>query len=64
MLHQAGKIDLEEAARNADSPNNLRVKVNLNSTEPVERKSSANLSLIEKEENSEDEETMAAEGQQ
>jgi twitching motility protein PilU len=63
-LIQAGKIDIEEAARNADSPNNLRVKVNLNSTEPVERKSSASLSLIEKEENSEDEEAMAAEGQQ
>ena len=63
-LIQAGKIDIEEAARNADSPNNLRVKVNLNSTEPVVRKSSANLSLIEKEENSEDEEAMAAEGQQ
>ena len=63
-LYQAGKIDIEEAARNADSPNNLRVKVNLNSTAPVEQKSSANLSLIEKEENSEDEEAMAAEGQQ
>jgi twitching motility protein PilU len=48
-LYQAGKIDLEEAARNADSPNNLRVKVNLNSTAPVERKTSANLSLMEDE---------------
>ena len=60
-LYQAGKIDIEEAARNADSPNNLRVKVNLNSTAPVEQKSSANLSLIEKEEHKEDaEETPAA----
>jgi twitching motility protein PilU len=62
-LYQAGKIDLEEAARNADSPNNLRVKINLNSTAPVERKSSGNLSLMEKEEHSEDEEAMVAEGQ-
>jgi twitching motility protein PilU len=62
-LYQAGKIDLEEAERNADSPNNLRVKINLNSTAPVERKSSGNLSLMEKEEHSEDEEAMVAEGQ-
>jgi twitching motility protein PilU len=28
-LYQAGRIDLEEAAKNADSPNNLRVRANL-----------------------------------
>ena len=59
-LYQAGKIDIEEAARNADSPNNLRVKVNLNSTAPVEQKSSANLSLLEKEEIEEDAEEAPA----
>ncbi len=30
-LYMAGKIDLEEALRNADSPNNLRLKINLSS---------------------------------
>ncbi len=30
-LHKAGRIDLKEALRNADSPNNLRLKVNLES---------------------------------
>ena len=54
-LYQAGMIDLEEAARNADSPNNLRVKVNLNSNTPAEREASINLSLMEDKENGEDE---------
>ena len=53
-LYQAGKIGLEEAERNADSPNNLRVKINLNSNAPVERKSSTNLSLMEEKDNEED----------
>jgi len=55
-LYQAGKIGLEEAERNADSPNNLRVKINLNSNAPVERKSSTNLSLMEEKDNEEDDE--------
>jgi twitching motility protein PilU len=53
-LYEAGSIDLEEAARNADSPNNLRVKVNLNNNTPAERESSINLSLMEDKENEED----------
>ena len=52
-LIQAGKIDLDEAARNADSPNNLRVKVNLNSNTPAKRESGGNLSLMKKEEREE-----------
>jgi twitching motility protein PilU len=60
-LYQAGKIDLEEAVRNADSPNNLRVKVNLNGVAPpVERKTSGGLSLVEKEGNEEDAEQVPA----
>ncbi len=53
-LYEAGSIDLEEAARNADSPNNLRVKVNLNNNTPAEREASINLSLMEDKENEED----------
>ena len=29
QLYRAGRIDMEEALRNADSPNNLRLKINL-----------------------------------
>jgi len=54
-LYQTGMIDLEEAARNADSPNNLRVKVNLSSTAPDEREPNADLSLIEEAENGDNE---------
>lgn len=55
-LYRAGIIDLEEAARNADSPNNLRVKANLNDTTAAERESSIDLSLLEEEEIEEDDE--------
>jgi len=59
-LFQAGKIDLDEAARNADSPNNLRVRVNLDSNTPAERESKVDLSLMEKEEHEEEAEQAPA----
>ena len=54
-LVEAGRISTDEALKNADSPNNLRLTLSLN-TDKVERKTpAANLSLIEKEEHKDDE---------
>jgi twitching motility protein PilU len=54
-LVEAGKISTDEALKNADSPNNLRLTLSLN-TDKVEKKAAAvNLSLMEKEEPKDDE---------
>jgi twitching motility protein PilU len=48
-LVESGRISAEEALKNADSPNNLRLSLSLN-TDKVEKKAApASLSLIEKE---------------
>jgi twitching motility protein PilU len=49
-LYQAGKIDLEEAAKNADSPNNLRVRANLEENQGKPAAGGSSLSLMEKKE--------------
>jgi twitching motility protein PilU len=54
-LVEAGKITLDEAVRNADSPNNLRLKLSLDGKAEEKKKSPASLSLIEKEEDKEEE---------
>ncbi len=63
-LVEAGKISMEEAMKNADSPNNLRLKLSLN-TDKVEKKSDpASLSLIDKEEDKDaEDEDLAAPAQ-
>ena len=49
-LYQAGRIDLEEAAKNADSPNNLRVRANLEENQGKPAAGGSSLSLmVEKE---------------
>ncbi len=54
-LVEAGRISLDEALKNADSPNNLRLSLTLNNSDAVEKKESANLSLMSTaEENDED----------
>ena len=54
-LVEAGRISADEALKNADSPNNLRLTLSLN-TDKVEKKTpAANLSLIDKEEHKDDE---------
>jgi len=54
-LVEAGRISADEALKNADSPNNLRLSLSLN-TDKVEKKVAAvNLSLLEKEEPKDDE---------
>lgn len=40
-LHMAGRISLEEALRNADSPNNLRLRINLSQEQKASGESTA-----------------------
>ncbi|MDH3979597.1 MAG: PilT/PilU family type 4a pilus ATPase [Gammaproteobacteria bacterium] len=54
-LVEAGKISPDEALKNADSPNNLRLKLSLDGKAGEGEKISGSLSLIEKEENEEEE---------
>ena len=58
-LVEAGKISLDEALKNADSPNNLRLKLSLDGKTGEGKKISGSLSLIEKEENEEEEDDDA-----
>ena len=59
-LVEAGRISIDEALKNADSPNNLRLTLSLN-TDKVEKKApAASLSLIEKEEHTDDEDDELA----
>jgi twitching motility protein PilU len=58
-LYKDGRIDLDEAMRNADSPNNLRLRINLSDKQPAEKKTSASLSLIDKDEGEDAGEEMA-----
>ncbi len=58
-LVEAGRIDTEEALKNADSPNNLRLSLSLN-TDKVEKKAAAvDLSLIAKEEHKDEDDELA-----
>jgi len=55
-LYVEGRISLEEALKNADSPNNLRLKINLSNKAPQSAEDGMALSLEELEEEKEDEE--------
>jgi twitching motility protein PilU len=49
-LAESGRISIDEAVKNADSPNNLRLRLNLSGDAPVEKKTekaSIGLSLID-----------------
>jgi twitching motility protein PilU len=52
-LVQAGKIALDEALKNADSPNNLRLRLNLDSS-TAEKKTAGTLSLVEEKDDEDD----------
>jgi twitching motility protein PilU len=54
-LVEAGKISTEEAMKNADSPNNLRLRLSLNTDKVEKKKGPASLSLIDKEEDKDEE---------
>ena len=45
-LVEDGRISLDEALKNADSPNNLRLNLSLNNSDAIEKKESVNLSLM------------------
>ncbi len=55
-LYQAGRVTLEEALRNADSANNLRLKISLAEGAPKEKEDDSGLSLVEKEPEKDEEE--------
>ena len=48
-LYKAGRITLEEALRNADSANNLRLKISLSESNPKESAATASLKLMDSE---------------
>ena len=55
-LVEAGRISEDEAMKNADSPNNLRLNLSLSGKQAEVKKTPASLSLLEKEEDEEEEE--------
>ncbi|MBK7540986.1 MAG: PilT/PilU family type 4a pilus ATPase [Candidatus Competibacteraceae bacterium] len=60
-LHQAGKISFDEAIKNADSANNLRLRINLSGgAKAVERPGSSGLALEAIEEPEEEEKPASA----
>jgi twitching motility protein PilU len=58
-LYRNGRISLDEAIRNADSPNNLRLRINLSENQPAEKKAATGLSLIEKDDVEDEAEEVA-----
>jgi twitching motility protein PilU len=59
-LVETGKISMDEALKNSDSPNNLRLKFNLNSNQPEKKPASVSLSLLEEEDHEDDTDDTAA----
>jgi twitching motility protein PilU len=59
-LVETGKISMDEALKNSDSPNNLRLKFNLNSHQPEKTPASVSLSLLEEEDHEDDADDTAA----
>jgi twitching motility protein PilU len=59
-LVETGKISMDEALKNSDSPNNLRLKFNLNSKQPEKKPASVSLSLLEEEDHEDDADDTAA----
>ena len=58
-LVEAGRIDTEEALKNADSPNNLRLSLSLNTDKVEKKKAAVDLSLIAKEEPKDEDDELA-----
>jgi Tfp pilus assembly ATPase PilU len=52
---------MDEAMKNADSPNNLRLTLSLNSEQPGAKTTRSGLSLIDKEEQAEEDGNLQAE---
>jgi twitching motility protein PilU len=54
-LYQEGKISMEEAIRNADSQNNVKLRISLSESNGKGAASSSGLSLVDKEEEKDEE---------
>ncbi len=61
-LVESGRISLDEALKNADSPNNLRLNLSLNREQPATGKMPSGFSLIDKEEHNEESGALQAGG--
>jgi twitching motility protein PilU len=59
-LVKSGRITMDEAMKNADSPNNLRLNLSLNSGQPAAKETPYGLSLIDKEDHDEESNAMQA----
>jgi len=60
QLVKSGRISMDEAMKNADSPNNLRLTLSLNSEQQGAKASRSGLSLIDKEEHIEEDGALQA----
>jgi len=60
QLVKSGRISMDEAMKNADSPNNLRLSLSLNNGQPGANAGRSGLSLIEKDEHTEEDGTLQA----
>lgn len=58
-LVEAGRISTDEALKNADSPNNLRLSLSLNTDKVENKAASVNLSLLDKEDHKDDKDELA-----
>jgi twitching motility protein PilU len=58
-LVEAGRISADEALKNADSPNNLRLSLSLNTDKVENKAASVNLSLLDKEDHKDDKDELA-----
>ena len=61
-LVESGRISMDEALKNADSPNNLRLNLSLKNEQREAKKTSSGLSLIDKEDHNEESGALQAEG--
>jgi twitching motility protein PilU len=60
-LVESGRISLDEALKNADSPNNLRLNLSLNREQPAAGRTSSGLSLIDKDDRNDENDSLQAE---
>jgi len=60
-LVKSGRISMDEAMKNADSPNNLRLTLSLNSGQPDAKQARSGFSLIDKDEHDEENGSLQAE---
>jgi twitching motility protein PilU len=60
LLVKSGRITMDEAMKNADSPNNLRLNLSLNNRQPATKETPYGLSLIDKDDHDEESDALQA----